>query len=159
MTRDMSLSYLLFCVLTLCVAQAGQCAEDPQDIQPLIIITTAKTMQQALADVKSAIASNNYVFIREQHIDSRLTTTDTENRTVILIYFCNFHMLHQAMKMESRVGVFLPCRITLIQKSGYVEMVAINPKFISRRLNAKHLKVICKRLSKDYRAILEEASL
>lgn len=159
MTRDIALSYLFICVLALTVAPEARCTEGREEIQPLIAVTTTKTMQKALADVKTAITSNNYVFIREQSINSRLTVTGAENSKVIIVYFCNFYMLSRALKMESRVGVFLPCRITLIQKSGHVQMVAINPKFVSSQLNEQRLNKICKQLNHDYRAILEEASL
>ena len=125
----------------------------------LLTVTTTKSMQQTLADLKDAIANNNYVFIRQQNIDSRLTDVARENGQVILVYFCNFNMLDRALKKDSRVGVFLPCRITLIQKSGYIEMVAINPKVIGKQLNEKNLNGLCDQLSHDYSQILEEAAL
>lgn len=70
MTRDIALSYLFICVLALTVAPEARCTEGREEIQPLIAVTTTKTMQKALADVKTAITSNNYVFIREQSIFS-----------------------------------------------------------------------------------------
>jgi len=159
MARGISIPILLFAVLAMSVASPGQCAQEHEDAQPLITVTTTKSMQQALADVKTAILNHNYVFIRKQDIDSHLITTKQEGRKVILVYFCNFSMLHQALQLEKKVGVFLPCKITLVQKAGHIEMLAINPKFISQRLRDKRFSDICKQLSRDYRAILEEASI
>jgi len=159
MTRGMSFPIWLLYVLAMSVASQGLHAQEHEDIQPLITVTTTKSMQQALADVKAAIINNNYVFIRKQNINSQIIDTKLEERQVILVYFCNFSMLHRALQLEKRVGVFLPCKITLIQKAGYVEMVAINPKFISHQLKDKRLRDICKQLTKDYRSILEEASI
>lgn len=159
MTRGMSLSLLLLSVFTMSVPSQGQCDEAHDDMQPLITVTTSKTMQQALAAVKVAIANNNYVFIRKQTINSHLTDQSQEDHEIILVYFCNFSMLHRALALEKKVGVFLPCKITLIQKADHVEMVVINPKFISYRLREKRLDDICKQLIEDYRAILEDASI
>lgn len=133
--------------------------ESNDQISPLFIVKTTKSMQQALVDLKEAINNNNYVFIRLQNVDSRLTEVDAENGRVILVYFCNFSMLNRALKADSRVGVFLPCKITLIQRSDYIEMVAINPKLISRQLSKEGLNDICDQLTRDYRQILEDAIL
>ncbi|MEJ2441006.1 MAG: DUF302 domain-containing protein [Gammaproteobacteria bacterium] len=155
----MSLSFLFLLAAAMFLPAQGQCAEAHDDMQPLIIVTTTKTMQQALAAVKVAIANNNYVFIRKQTINSHLIDKNQEDHKIILVYFCNFSMLHRALRLEKRVGVFLPCKITLIQKADHVEMVAINPKFISYRLKEKRLDKICKQLIEDYMAILEDASI
>ena len=68
-------------------------------------------------------------------------------------------MLDQALKVDNRVGVFLPCRVTLIQRPQGVDMIAVNPKLIGRQLNDARLDDICDRLTQDYRNILDEASL
>lgn len=118
-----------------------------------------KSVDQALADLKQAITNNNYVFIRQQNVDSGLTNIAQENGRVIFVYFCNFGLLDQALKIDRRVGVFLPCKITLIQTAQGVAMVAVNPKQVSEHLNDKRLDEICDQLARDYRQILEEASL
>ncbi len=142
------------------IASADLRAEPrPGPAAPLIVVRVQKPMQQAIADLKDAIANHNYVFIRQQYVDSRLTEVGIENGEVILVYFCNFRMANRALKTDPRVGVFLPCKITLIQKPGYVQMVAINPQAISGQLQEHNLKAICDQLTHDYSRILEEASL
>ena len=126
---------------------------------PLIMVKTTKTMTQLVRDLNQAIISNNYDFIRKQTIDSRLTTVKAENNQVILVYFCNFNMLNRALMMNINVGVFVPCKITLIQKKDHIEMVAINPRFLTRQLNDKNLSKLCDQLAHDYRKILEEATI
>jgi cytochrome c oxidase cbb3-type subunit 3 len=150
---------LLLLVVGLGVATACYADKGNDQPTPLLVVTTTKSMQRALVDLKDTIANNNYVFIRQQNIDSRLTDVARENGRVILVYFCNFNMLDRALKKDSRVGVFLPCRITLIQKADHIEMVAINPKVIGKRLNEKKLNELCDQLSHDYSQILEEATL
>lgn len=124
-----------------------------------IEVKVNKSMDQALVDLKQAITNNNYVYIRHQNVDSGLTNVVQENGRVIFVYFCNFGLLDQALKTDRRVGVFLPCKITLIQTSQGVAMVAVNPKQVSKHLNDKRLNELCDQLARDYRQILEEASL
>ena len=124
-----------------------------------IVAKMNKSMDQALGDLKQAITNNNYVFIRQQNVDKGLTNPDQENSRVIFVYFCNFDLLNQALKIDRRVGVFLPCRITLIQTPDGVKMIAVNPKLISKHLNNQRLAEICNQLTRDYNQILEEAAL
>ena len=122
------------------------------EIPPLIVV-------QVLTDLKEAIKNNNYVFIRQQTIDNRLTKSGKENGQVILVYFCNFGMLNRALKWDRRVGVFLPCKITLIQKSNFIVLAAVNPKMISLALDQNELDDLCDKLTRDYSLILDEATL
>jgi cytochrome c oxidase cbb3-type subunit 3 len=154
-----SLLWVLVCVIGFTALPEARGGESDGQLLPLIVVKTTKSMQQVLADLKEAIKNNNYVFIRQQNIDSRLTNKAAENGRVILVYFCNFSMLNRALQLDHRVGVFLPCKITLIQRSGHIELVAINPKLISARLKEKSLNEICDHLTRDYHQILEDAVL
>ena len=124
-----------------------------------IEVRVNKSVDQALVDLKQAITNNNYVFIRQQNVDSGLTNAAQENSRVIFVYFCNFGLLDHALRIDRRVGVFLPCKITLIQTPHGVAMIAVNPKQVSKHLNDKRLNEICDQLARDYRQILEEASI
>jgi cytochrome c oxidase cbb3-type subunit 3 len=133
--------------------------EDAGGLAPFLLVRTNKSMRQALIDLNQAIVDNNYVFIREQSADSRLTRPADENRNVVFVYFCNFSMLDHALKVDERVGVFLPCRVTLLQRPQGVDLIAVNPKLIGRQLDDARLNDICDQLTQDYRNILDEASL
>ena len=159
MKTSKSLLLFLVCLISLNQSPLIQGQENATRASPFITVKTAKTMQQTLTDLNQAISNNNYTFIRQQNINSRLTTATAENDGVKLVYFCNFSMLSRALNIDSRVGVFLPCKITLIQREDHVEMVAVNPKFISARINDNRLDKICDQLTRDYSRILKEAAI
>ena len=141
-------------------AGAEETAPASDAFVPFIVVEAyGKTLKQAAADLKRAIDGNNYVYIREQTLDSRLVPQSQENPDILIIYFCNFGMLDKALKLDKRVGIFLPCRVTLIRGVDSVRMIAVNPKFISKSLGDARLAEICKRLADDYQTILNEASL
>lgn len=159
MSKRKFLSGITACLLGLAILPRARGEAGLDELAPFLQVRSDKSMQQALSDLKAAIADNNYVYIREQSIDSRLTRPADENRNVVFVYFCNFGMLDRALKVDSRVGVFLPCRVTLIQRADGVDMIVLDPKLISRQLNDGRLDDICDQLTQDYRKILEEASM
>lgn len=154
-----SLLICFLCLIGLCANATSLASEDRGQTTPLLVVKTFKTMEEALFDLKNAIADRNYVFIRQQNVDSRLTHSGTENKEVVLVYFCNFNMADRALKIDPRVGVFMPCKITLIREADHIQMVAINPHLMSRQLQRAALRPICKQLTRDYKSILKEASL
>lgn len=149
----------LICIIGLTLSLQVRSEELKNDDSPLIVVKTFKTMAQALEDLNQAIISNNYDFIRQQYIDSKLTDTSRENKQVVLVYFCNFNMLNRALAINNQIGVFVPCKITLIQKEDHIEMVAINPRFLTRQIKDENLSKLCDQLANDYNSILEEATI
>lgn len=118
-----------------------------------------KTMEQAVQDVKNAITSHNYTFVREQAIDSRLVPTGWEAKSAFIVYFCNFDKMNRALAIDVRAAQFLPCRITLLETDGGIEMVVVNPAWVSESLGNPLLHLDCLQLKADYLAIMEEALL
>ena len=57
------------------------------------------------------------------------------------------------------MGLFLPCRITVVEQAGKVRMMAVNPKRLSRIFNNSELNRMCTEMSRMYRAIMEDAAL
>jgi len=78
----------------------------------LTLSLPGKSMDQAIQDVKTAIVSHNYTFVREQAIDSRLVPTGWEAKSAHIVYFCNFAKMNQALAIDVRASQLLPCRIT-----------------------------------------------
>ncbi|MGE5027145.1 MAG: c-type cytochrome, partial [Betaproteobacteria bacterium] len=112
-----------------------------------------------IENVKRAATSNNFVFIREQALDYGLAPEGQEDPRRHIVYFCNFAMLNSALSTDPRVGLFLPCRITIVEKDGKVTMMAINPKRISKIFNNSELNVMCSEMTRLYLVIMEEATL
>lgn len=118
-----------------------------------------KSLTQATQDLMVAINSNNYTFVREQAIDSRLVPQDWEAKSVHVVYFCNFAKMNRALAIDVRAAQFLPCRVTLVEKKDGVDLVAVNPAWISQSMGNPLLHQDCVELKRDYQAILDEAAL
>lgn len=112
-----------------------------------------------IENLKRAVESNNFVFIREQKLQAGLVAEGQENPRQHIIYFCNFGFLNQALAQDPRVGLFLPCRITVVEDKGKVRLLAVNPKRLSKIFNDANLNQLCEQMTQQYRTIMEEATL
>ena len=61
--------------------------------------------------------------------------------------------------MDPRVGLFLPCRVTVAEHRGKVLVLTINPKRLSAIFNNAELNEMCEQMQKLYTDIIEEAIL
>ncbi|MDD5331072.1 MAG: c-type cytochrome [Sulfuricella sp.] len=112
-----------------------------------------------IENVKRAATSQNFIFIREQALTSGLVPEGEEDPRQHIVYFCNFTMLNTALATDPRVGLFLPCRITVVEHEGKVKIMAINPKRLGKIFNNAELNAMCDEMTKRYLAIMEEATL
>jgi hypothetical protein len=147
--------FLILLTVWLGLTHMAQAAES----EPMLLTATAqgKNMGQAMTALGQAIVNHNYTFVRAQAIDSRLVPYAEEVRSVRLIYFCNFAKMDKALRLDPRATQMLPCRVTLVETPTGVDLIAVNPAWISQGMPA--LLETCQELKRDYQAILEEASL
>jgi len=132
-----------------------------QAAEPVLLtrFVPERSLDEVTATLKQAITSHNFTFVREQAIDSRLVPVDWEAKSVRIVYFCNFNTMDAALQRDLRTAQIMPCRVTLIEGKQGVELVAVNPAWVSEQWNAPDLQPHCLQLKQDYLAILEEAAL
>ena len=127
--------------------------------EAIISMDSPYDLKTTIENVKKAVGANNFVFIREQPLNAGLVAEGSEDPKQHIIYFCNFGLLNQALATDPRVGLFLPCRITVVEQGGKVSMMAANPKRLSRIFNNAELNEMCDQMTKMYLAVMEEAAL
>lgn len=152
----MSAFLRLLLVLVLSTVASASHADEPALLTQFV---EGRTLDQATEALKQAIGARNYTFVRQQAIDSRLVPVDWEAKSVRIIYFCNFELMNTALSRSNLTTQIMPCRITLIEGDKGVNLVAVNPAWISEQWNAPELHSGCQQLKQDYLAILEEATL
>jgi len=129
-----------------------------------LIVESPYLFDETIENVKRAITGSNFVHIRNQaltygfDVQSDKSPADSSSRQTI-IYFCSFSFLYEALKIDPRVGMFLPCRITVTENNGKVQMMTINPKHLSQLFNNNELDESCDQMHDVYSSILEDASL
>ena len=126
---------------------------------PVIVRDSPYDLKTTVENVKKAISNNNFFYGRVQTLEYGLTTPDKENPKQVIVYFCNISLLNQALGIDPRVGMFLPCRITIVEHNGKVQVMSVNPEVLSKLFNNSELNRLCKQMKKSYTTIMEEATL
>ncbi len=131
------------------------------DLEPMILTASVqgRTMDEVVTALGRAVVNHNYTFVRQQAIDSRLVPYAQEVRSVRVFYFCNFARMDKALRLDQRATQMMPCRITLVETPTGVDLMAVNPAWVSLTMNNPALHTECLDLKQDYLAILEEATL
>jgi len=124
-----------------------------------LVVDSPYSFSETIDNVKRAITGSNFVHIRDQSLNFGFDTSPSKNGKQTIIYFCNFSFLNEALKIDPRVGMFLPCRITVTENNGKVQMMSINPKHLSQLFNNRELNESCDQMYDIYTGILEDASL
>lgn len=126
---------------------------------PVIVRDSPYDLKTTVENVKQAVSNNNFFYGRVQTLEYGLTTPDKENPHQVIVYFCNISLLNQALAVDPRVGMFLPCRVTITELNGKVQVMSVNPKVLSSLFNNSELNRLCEQMSKSYTTIIEEATL
>ena len=117
------------------------------------------TLEETIENLKDAIVSQNFIIIREDTLEHGLVREGEEDPSEVVLHFCNFKFLYDALAVDPRVGMFLPCQVTVTEHAGKVRVATINPLYLSRLFNNDELSEYCERMYEVYAAILEDATL
>lgn len=128
------------------------------DEPPIIERESPYGMDETIEKLKIAIGAANMRLIRVEAFDQTFSGKNKENRRHITIDSCDFSFLDQALKIDPRVGLFLPCRFTLTEQDGKVRVMTINPKRLSAIFNNSELNQLCDKMYQVYVGIIEEAT-
>jgi cytochrome c oxidase cbb3-type subunit III len=129
------------------------------DESPVIVMDSPYSLEETIENLKQAIIGKNFTLIRTDYLEHGLVEPGKENKKQVVLHFCNFGFLFEALAIDPRVGMFLPCRVTIIEKDGKVQLSTINPKRLSKLFNNHELDESCETMYGVYRGLLEDATL
>jgi cytochrome c oxidase cbb3-type subunit 3 len=124
-----------------------------------LMVESPYSFAETVANIEDVLAGKNFTLIRTQTLDNGYVPEAEENQKQLIMYFCNFNFLNKALLIDPRVGMFLPCRITVVEQDGVVRVLAINPMRLSKIFNNVELNEACHEMRDVYESILEEATL
>ncbi len=136
-----------------------QSLDKSDDDSPVIMMQSPYGMDETIENLKQAITDQNFTLIRTDYLQHGLVKEGKENKKQVVLHFCNFGFLFQALSIDPRVGMFLPCRVTVIEKDGKVQISTINPKRLSKLFNNHELDEYCDQMYEAYNTLLEDATL
>lgn len=117
------------------------------------------SVEETVESIKRAAIGKNFRIIRIQPLNQGLVEAGKENTKQVIVYFCNFQLLNDALAIDPRVGLFLPCRVTVVEEKGQVKVMTTNPSRLSKLFNNHELDKLCDQMQQMYESIIEEATL
>lgn len=124
-----------------------------------IIVDSPYGLDETIENLKQAVTDQNFTLIRTDYLEHGLVEEGKENKKQVVLHFCNFGFLFEALAIDPRVGMFLPCRVTVIERDGKVQLSTINPKRLSKLFNNHELDASCDKMHEVYTKLLEDATL
>jgi len=140
-------------------AELKQTLNESDSDSPVITMASPYSLDETVENLKQAITDQNFTLIRTDYLEHGLTEKGKENKKQVVLHFCNFGFLFQALSIDPRVGMFLPCRVTVIEHEGKVQISTINPKRLSKLFNNHELDEYCDEMYEAYSTLLEDATL
>ena len=140
-------------------AELKQNLNKRKDEPPIIVVDSPYSLDETVENLKQAITDQNFTLIRTDYLEHGLVEAGKENKNQVVLHFCNFGFLFEALAIDPRVGIFLPCRVTVVEKDGKVQLTTINPKRLSKLFNNDELDESCEQMYEVYSSLLEDATL
>ena len=133
----------------------------PAERQQLtFIVDSPYDFQTTVANVRQALTGTNFRIFPERFLEQGLTDEFSHDTKQISLRFCNFSQLFDLLNVEPRLGVVLPCRITVVeQPDGKVQLIAANMRTISHWFNNAELEEAAGKMADAVKSVLEEATL
>ncbi|RMG34940.1 MAG: DUF302 domain-containing protein [Gammaproteobacteria bacterium] len=146
------------------VRELGKRVSPPEPIapdeKPSHVYESPYDFETTVKNVKQALTGNNFRIFPDRFLEQGLTDEFSVNRRQVGIRFCNFNELYGMLNIEPRLGVVLPCRITILERpGGKVLLVVPNLRVESRWFNNDQLVRLWDHMEETFSEIIDEVTL
>jgi cytochrome c oxidase cbb3-type subunit 3 len=127
--------------------------------EPTIIIDSPYDFDTTLKNLKQALSGHNFRTFPDRYLEQGLYPEWEANKKQVTLRYCNFNNLYEMLKIDSRLGMALPCRIAVIEdKEGNVQLVAMNMVRVASLFNNDQLFDAAEKMHLTQIEIMEEAT-
>ena len=128
------------------------------ETSPVIVRVSPYSMDKTLDKLKTAFNAAGMQIILQEHFAQRFLPPEEVDTKRVFVDGCDFAFVNKALAIDPRIGLFMPCRVTVVETGGTVRVMAMNPKFLSALFNNRELDALCEKMSMIYISLLEEAT-
>ena len=133
--------------------------ESENDNKLAIIVESASDFNETVRAVREALKAANFRLFPERYLEQGLIDEFTHNKHQVSMRFCNFGTLYDMMRIEPRLGIILPCRITITEQAdGSVLLIAPNIREMASWFNNDELLAMAIEMEETINTIIEEST-
>ncbi len=133
---------------------------EPETQEPTLIFDSPHDFQTTVANLKAALTGLNFRYFPDRYIEMGLADDSVINKKQLSLRFCNFKDLYDMINTDPRLGIFLPCRITVVEDdAGQVKLYLMNMTLISKLFNNDQLTEGAEIMHETMLEVIDEATL
>lgn len=140
--------------LQITMMSGEQMIEEPA----IIMYRSPYSFDRTVENIRQAVMNNQFKLISFTSEAERSSTRTQAQHKQARVHFCNYEMINDALAIDPRIGMFLPCQITIVESFSGVQAMSINPKRLSQLFNNDELDQACEQMHETYSKILREAT-
>lgn len=134
--------------------------EPLEDTRPTLVYDSPYDFNTTVENVKQSLQGLNFRYFPDRYMELGLADERFINKKQLSLRFCNFNRLYQMINTDPRLGVILPCRITVVeQPEGEVKLYIMNMRLVSRLFNNDQLEETAISMFESVIEVIEEATL
>jgi len=131
-----------------------------EEERPTHVYESPYDFDTTVANVKASLGGANFRIFPDRLLEQGLVDEFSVNTRQIGVRFCNFNVLYGMLKTEPRLGIVLPCRITIMEREGgQVLLVIPNLRVVSRWFNNDELVGLWDQMEETFTEIIDEVTL
>jgi cytochrome c oxidase cbb3-type subunit 3 len=131
-----------------------------EEARPTHLLESPYDFETTVANLKTALTGANFRIFPDRFLEQGLIDEFSVNTRQLGIRFCNFNELYGMLKVETRLGIVLPCRITVMERDDGSVMLAVpNLRVVSRFFNNDELVGLWDAMEEIFAEIIDEATL
>ena len=119
--------------------------------------TTKYSFAEAEQKIREALKEKGFGILTEIDLKATLKTKlDKDIQQYKILGACNPNFAYQALQQEEKIGIMLPCNVTIIEnKDGSVDVSIMNPVAAFEIMNNKAVEPFAKEVKSILEAALE----
>ncbi len=134
--------------------------EQPSADPPTLVFESPYDFTTTVSNIKQSLQGMNFRYFPDRYLEMGLADDSLINKKQLSLRFCNFNQLYRILNIEPRLGVVLPCRLTVVEDAeGQVRIYAMNMQLVSRLFNNTQLSEAAELMHANIIEVIEEATL
>lgn len=134
--------------------------EPLEDTSPTLVFDSPYDFMTTVNNIKQSLQGMNFRYFPDRYMELGLADERFINKKQLSLRFCNFNRLYKMINTDPRLGVVLPCRITVVENpEGEVKLYVMNMRLVSRLFNNDQLEETALSMFESVIEVIEEATL
>lgn len=134
--------------------------EPLDDTSPTLVFDSPYDFMTTVTNIKQSLQGMNFRYFPDRYMEMGLADDLFINKKQLSLRFCNFNRLYNMINTDPRLGVVLPCRITVVeQPEGDVKLYVMNMRLVSTLFNNDQLDESAISMFESVIEVIEEATL